>query len=225
MKKGIYSFIAVFIVLMSSCAPKLQSYDFSEEYATTLHYDEVTGDKPVVVVEEKSTMAGVPALNFYGGDLKRGGIWWAGKGISLEKGDVFIFDATDVGPDSIPFGATFPPLDLTTVEGMIKISARAGGKDSATAPTSAPVLYLELVDADGFKANAKKPFNKIENSEEFKDYYFDLKDVYMQSQPKHSVNGAFISSIKFYINPGQEAYSGLIYIREIKVVPAKSVVK
>ena len=226
MKKGsTYSFIAGFIVLVSSCAPKLQSYDFSEEYATSLHYAEMTGDTKVVVTEEKSEMVGVPFLNFYGGDLKRGGLWWAGKDITLEKGEVFVFEATNVGPDSIPFGASFPPIDLTTIEGIIKISARAGAIDSAVAPVSAPVLYLELVDGDGYKANAKRPSNTIENSEEFKDYYYDLKGMFVQNSPKHGVNGAFINSLKFYINPGQSAYTGKIYIREIKVLPAKSVVK
>jgi hypothetical protein len=224
MKKGsIYYLIAALIVLMSACAGKLQTYDLSEEYATSLHYkgtdDEVVGSEPAE--EEKSDLVGVPARNFYGGDLKRGAIWWVGKDISLEKGDVFIIDATNVGPDSIPFGGTFPPIDLIKEPLVLKVSARAQGKDG-----DMPVLYLQVDDAEGHQANGKRPFNKIENSEEFKDYYFDLRDIYVQSIPKkQKVNGAFINSIKFFINPGQTGYTGQIFIKEVKVVPAGSIPK
>lgn len=212
-KAGIYSLIAVCIALLSACAPKIQTYDLSQEYATTLHYEGSGADNKAAAEEEKSDLVGVLARSFYGGDLKRGAIWWAGKDITLEKGDVFIFDAENVGPDSIPFGATFPPLDLIKEEVRIKISARALG-------STTPVLYLQVDDADGYKANAKRPFQKIENSEEFKEYYFDLKDIFVQSVPKkHKVNGAMINSLKFFINPGQTGYTGQIFIKEIKVVP------
>ncbi len=215
MKRGtIYSLITVFIALLTACSGKIQTYDLSQEYATSLHYEGSSAENKSEAEEEKSDLVGVPALSFYGGDLKRGAIWWVGKDITLEKGDVFIFDATNVGPDSIPFGATFPPIDLVKEKVMIKISARAEGKEN-----DLPVLYLQLDDVDGYQANAKRPSQKIENSSEFKDYYFDLKDIYVQSQPKkHSVNGAMINSLKFFINPGQSGYTGLIYIKEIKVV-------
>ncbi len=220
MKKGtIYFLIAGVIALLSACGAKIQTYSLNEEYATSLHIEGSSIDKEdkTEKVEDKVELAGVPALNFYGGDLKRGGIWWAGKGIFLEKGDVFIFDAENVGPDSIPFGATFPPLDMQTVKLVVKISARAEAKDTVANPT--PTLYLQLEDANGAKADAKKPFQVIENSKEFKDYFFDLKDVFVQSMPKRKVNGTFINSIKFFINQGQAGYTGQIYIREIKVVP------
>ncbi len=214
MKKGTIYLIAC-ITFLYSCAGTMQTYDLNEEYARTLHYEEMAaGENKAESGEEKSDLVGVPALNFYGGDLKRGGIWWSGKGITLEKGDVFTFDAENVGPDSIPFGATFPPLDLLKAKVLVKISARAEGKDGAV-----PVLYLQVDDASGYKADAKRPSQKIENSADFKDYYFDLKDIFVQSVPKHSVNGAMINSLKFFINPGQTAFTGQIYIREIKLVP------
>ena len=214
MKKGLtYFLLASCVAMLSSCAGKMQSYDLSEEYATTLHYEgAAAGESKGEVVEEKSDLVGVLARSFYGGDLKRGAIWWAGKGISLEKGEVFVFDAENVGPDSIPFGATFPPLDLVKEKVMLKISARAEGGD-------APTLYLQVDDATGLKANGKRPFQKVENSADFKDYYFDLRDIYVQMNPKRAVNGAMINSLKFFINPGQAAYTGKIYIREIKVLP------
>jgi hypothetical protein len=219
MKKGsIYLIVAGLIVFVSSCAVKMQTYDLAEEYATSLHYEGASIDDGSVGEEEstKSEMVGVLASSFYGGDLKRGAIWWTGKDITLEKGEEFIFEAENVGPDSIPFGATFPPLDLIKEEVRLKISARAEGEGES------PTLYLQVDDADGFMTNAIRPFQKIENSEEFKDYYFSLKDIYTQVTPKkHKVNGAMINSLKFFINPGQVAYTGLIYIKEIKIVPAE----
>ncbi len=211
-------FLIGLISLLYGCAAKLQKYDLSEVYAPGLHYEGSEGStKTAVVEEEKSDLAGVPFRNFYGGDLKRGGIWFGGKGITLEKGEIFTFDAENVGPDSIPFGATFQPIDLIKEEVKIKISARTAG--------GSPTLYLQLNDAEGYNANAKWPSQKIEASEEFHDYYFDLKDMFMQSFPKkHKVNGAFINGIRFFINPGQAAFTGQLFIREIKIVavaPAK----
>lgn len=220
MKNGItYSLIATIICLMYACAPKMQTYDLSEEYATSLHYKGTDAeDNSEAEVEEKSDLIAIPARNFYGGDLKRGAIWWAGKGIFLEKGEVFVINANNIGPDSIPFGATFPPIDLIIAEVRLKVSARAEGLDSSITP----VIYMQVDDVDGYQANAKRPFNKIENSTEFKDYYFDLKDIYVQSSPKkHKVNGALINSLKFFINPGQTGYTGKIFIKEIKVVPVE----
>ena len=121
-----------------------------------------------------------------------------------------------------PFGATFPPLDLVKEAVFLKVSARAEGVNNI-----APIIYLQFSDADGFKTNAKMPSNKIENSTEFRDYYFDLKDIYQQNEPeKHKVNGALINNLQFLVNPGEDpGYTGKIYIREIKIVPAASVVK
>ncbi len=217
MKKGsIQSLIAAIIVLLSACAGKMQPYDLSYDYAKSLHYEGTEGVDSGEEEEEKSDLVGVPALSFYGGDLKRGGIWWAGKDIDMEKGEVFIFDATNVGKDSIPFGATFPPIDLLKETVQLKISARAVGLDS----TVTPVLYLQVDDVEGYKSNAKWPSQTIENSESFKDYYFDLKDIYVQNSPKkHKVNGTMINSLKFFINPGQTGYTGQIFIKEIKIVP------
>ena len=214
MKKGtIYILFIAFALVVSACSGKLQLYDLSQDYSKSLHFEGTEDVDKSADVEEKSDLAGVLARNFYGGDLKRGGIWFAGKDLELEKGDEFIFDATNIGPDSIPFGSTFPPIDLVTEKVILKITARAEYKEGE------PTLYLQLEDADGYKANAKMPFHKIENSADYKDYFFDLKDVFVQVYPKkHSVNGAMINSLRFYINPGQSGFTGMIYIKEIKVV-------
>jgi len=215
-KRRIYSLIAGMIALLSGCTVQVQTYNLSDDIATSLHYEGSTSEDKLEDEGEQSNLVGVPVLGFYGGDLKRGGIWWAGKGISLEKGDEFIYDIENVGPDSIPFGATFPPIDLIKEAVMLKISARAEAADSIGSPT----LYVQFEDAEGYKTNVKWPSNTIENSAEYKDYYFDLTAIYTQVTPKkHKVNGALVNSIKFFINPGQKAYTGLIYIKEIKIIP------
>lgn len=219
MKKGNINILFIGCVsLLAACAPKIQTYDLNQDYATSLHI-EGTEDKKETkgpVEEEKSDLVGVPFRNFYGGDLKRGGVWFGGKGIAIEKGDVFMFDVENAGPDSLAVGATFQPLDLAKEEVRIKISARATGNVS-------PLLALELKDIDGFMTNAKWPSQKIEISEEFKDYYFDTKDIFVQNMPKkHKVNGSMINNLKFYVNPGQQpAFTGQIYVKEIKVIPVK----
>lgn len=222
MKKGIiYSFIAVIAAaILTACAAKIQTYDLSEEYTTSLHYKGTDAEDATEEEEPESDLVGIPARHYYGGDLKRGAIWWAGKGITLEKGDFFTINATNVGPDNTAFGATFPPIDLLAEEVAIKVSVRAEGSNG-----DIPTLYLQVDDANGYQANAKRPFHKIENSGEFKDYYFDMRDIYVQSTPKkHKVNGALINSLKFFVNPGQTGYTGKIFIKEIRVVPAKSIV-
>jgi hypothetical protein len=236
MKNGIiYSLVTGCVVALTSCGVQLQSYDLSEEYAIGLHNQE----EPVKKGEskkqedesEKSALIGVTARSFYGGDLKRGGIWWASTGIYIERGDTFAIEVSHPEVDTLdavpanpasntnthPFGATFPPIDMIKEPVMLKVIARAESKD-----TVAAVLHVQLVDADGYKTNAKLPLNKIENSTEFKEYFFDLRDIYNQSQPeKHKVNGALINGIQFFINPGEmPGYNGMIYISEIRVVPA-----
>lgn len=236
----IYSLLAGLVAFMSSCAAEFQTYNLSEEIAPSLHYPSGSSassdNKEVEEESSKSNLVGVPAKSFYGGDLKRGAIWWASKDVSLEKGDFFSIYVSHIGADSVtngttnpaidlpgtPFGATFPPLDLIKEPVILKISARAEGANGTE-----PILYLQVADADGYQANAKRPFNKIENSTEFKDYYFDMRDIYVQGVPKnHKVNGALINSLQFFINPGQEGgYTGSIFIKEIRVILAPPAMK
>lgn len=238
MKKGIiFSLITGFAFALTSCGVQLQTYDLSDEYAIGLHNQEEPVKKGAVKEEEageKSALIGVTARSFYGGDLKRGGIWWASKGIYIDRGDTFAIEVTPVEPDSAalasntliqnkhPFGATFPPIDLIKEPVMLMISARAESKDTTSA-----MLYVQVVDADGFMTNTKLPFNKIENSTEFKEYFFDLRDIYTQTLPeKHKVNGALINTLQFFVNPNQTpGFDGIIYVSEIRIVPATPVTK
>jgi hypothetical protein len=228
----IFSVIAgvVVLMLMAACSGKFQTYDLSEDYAVSLHYqpaEEGAAPEP----DESESLAGVPARSFYSGDLKRGAIWWGSKGVTLEKGEEFIFSVTHIGPDSTPFGATmpsidqqgtpfgatFPPLDMSKETLVLKLVARAQSENGVE-----PVLYMQVGDASGYQANAKRPSQKIANSEEFEEYYFELHDIYQQIEPKkYKVNGAMINSLKFFINLNEEKFAGEIIIREIKVLLEK----
>src|SRR6478735_4108086 len=105
MTKGIiYVVFAGVVFLISSCSAEFQKYDLSEEYATTIHYEGMSADDKPAEEEGASDLVGIPGRTFYNGDLMRGAIWFGGKGISLDKGDVYTIEAINVGPDSIPFG-------------------------------------------------------------------------------------------------------------------------
>ncbi|MFN3406043.1 MAG: hypothetical protein ACK40G_18255 [Cytophagaceae bacterium] len=214
---------SAFIGTLVACSPQFHSYNLAKEYASSLHYEEGYSEEKGGGQEEDSNagLAGMIAKNFYGGDLKRGGLWFGGADLFLEKGDVFEIEAENVGGDAAPFGATFPPMDFIIEDVVIKISARAQGKDG-----SEPELHLQMDDASGNQTNAQRPSVKIENSEEFKDYYFSLKGIWQQEVPKKAkVNGAMINGIKFFVNPGQDGFSGMIYIEAIQIVPASEIEK
>jgi hypothetical protein len=237
-KSIVFSFLVVLLIELTSCGVQLQSYDLAEDYAIGMHNQEEPAKKGAVIKQDddgKSALIGVTARSFYGGDLKRGGIWWASQGIYIERGDTFAIEVSPLETDSNsavvnpsaaenkhPFGATFPPIDLIKEPVMLKLFARAESNDSSSA-----VLHVQVTDADGYMTNAKLPFNKIENSEEFNEYFFDLREIYMQSQPeKHKVNGALVNSLQFFINPGETpGFNGTLYITEIRIVPAPPVAK
>lgn len=212
-----YALFPLAILLMTACAGQFKTYDLSEDYMTSLHYEGSSGASGSE--EDVDERKGVPAIKYYNGDLLGGAIWWARKGIKLDKEDDFIVIADSIGPESTPFGSTFPPLDFTTEKIMLKVTARAEGKDGAV-----PSLHLQLVDANGYKTNASRPSQEIKNTDDVEDYYFDLNEIYVQSTPeKHQVNGGFINSLEFLINPGGTPFTGKIIIEEMKVVPASAV--
>jgi hypothetical protein len=59
----------------------------------------------------------------------------------------------------------------------------------------------------------------MEPGTDFADYYFDFTDKYEQSWPNaQKVTPTSIAEILFFINPGGSAYTGILYIDEIKVI-------
>lgn len=202
------------MALITGCGGEFQTYTIADNYGTSLHY---LGSSAGQGGEEEDTRKGVPAKSYYNGDLIGGAIWWARKGITIDKEEDFLVIAEAIGPDSIPFGATFPPLDFTSEEVQLKITARAESEDETPV-----VLHLLLQDGGGYITNGKTTTITINNTDDVEEYFFNLKDVFVQKTPApHQVNGAFINGLQFYINPRGKPFTGKIYIDEIKVVPLK----
>lgn len=204
------------ITLLSSCGAEFQTYTISDTYASSLHY---SGSKQAAGNgAEEDERKGVPAKSYYNGDLIGGAIWWARKGITIDKEEDFTVIAEGIGPDSIPFGATFPPLDFVTERVMLKVTARVESDNDVE-----PTLTLVAQDGGGFLANAKAPTITIKNTEDVEDYFFPMEEIFVQNSPvPHKVNGAFINSLQLYINIGGEPFTGKIFIDEIKIVPVKA---
>lgn len=212
----LYSYLFVGLAaLMTACSGEFQTYTISDTYATSLHY---SGSSQGAGAEEEDERKGVPAKSYYNGDLIGGAIWWARKGIVIDKEEDFLVIAEAIGPDSTPFGATFPPLDFVSEEVQIKVTARAEYEEG-----DAPTLVLQMQDGGGYFTNEKTTSITIKNTEEVEEYFFTLDDVFKQKTPvPHLVNGGFINSLQVLINPGGPAFTGKIFIEEIKVVPVKS---
>ena len=172
------------------------------------------------VEEEEVLECGIPGTKFQGGDLMDGPVWWTGAGdLSLSnKGGIYEITANGIGPQYTPFGQTLPGLDMRgdekTGKLAVKITARSEGE-------SYPTLALQFDDFEGFQTNAKRPTKRIHKGDEFKDYYFMLNDdVWVQSWPAdHAVNACLLSKIMLFINPGGPAYTGKLFIKEIKIIP------
>lgn len=208
MSKNIIIYL-ITLVLLSSCGAVFQTYTLDNEYATSLHFEGATGG----IGEVEDTRKGVLAKSYYNGDLLGGAIWWKRSGLKLDKEDEFIVIADSAA--NTPFGATFPPLDFITDKVKIKVTAYAEGIGGLE-----PTLQLIMVDGSGYETNAKPSTIVVKNSDDTKDYYFELsEEMFQQSTPReHKVNGGLINSIMLVVNPEGPAYYGKIYIDAIKIV-------
>lgn len=213
MRAFLKTYCLLMMAVLTACSGEFQTYDLAEDNMAGLH---VKASGASSGTEEVELKRGVPAKGYYRGDLLGGAIWWARKGITIDKEEDFIVIADGVGPESTPFGATFPPLDFIIEKMMIKVTARAEGDKDVE-------LELQLHDGNGFMTNKKRPSIIIENSDDTEEYYFLLDDAFEQIEPEaHAVNGGFINSVQLFINPGGEAYTGKIYIDELRVVAVKA---
>lgn len=159
---------------------------------------------------------GIPATAFKGGNLMDGN-WWTGTtgDMSLNnKGGVFEIKCNGIGPAYTPLGMEMGAVDFTG-DVVIRMKARSEGENT-------PVMALQFDDFEGFQANGARPTKRIHIGDDFKDYCFKVdKSVWSQTWPEnHSVNGALISKVMFFPNPGGPAYTGTIFISEIQVINA-----
>lgn len=215
MRAFLKTYCLLMIAVLTACSGEFQTYDLAQDNMAGLH---VKASGASSGAEEVELKRGVPASGYYRGDLLGGSIWWARKGITIDKEEDFIVIAEGVGPESTPFGATFPPLDFAIEKMMIKVVARVEGESQKDVE-----LVLQLQDGNGFVTNKKRPSIVIKNSDDTEEYYFLLDDAFEQVEPEvHAVNSGFINSIQLFINPGGEPYTGKIYLDELRVVAAKA---
>jgi len=63
---------------------------------------------------------------------------------------------------------------------------------------------------------------KIEESAEFKNYYYNYAGKYDQTYPDvQTVDPSGMRDVIFFVNPGGEPYTGKIFIDEIEVITEK----
>jgi hypothetical protein len=141
--------------------------------------------------------------------------WWSGNQDKIKlsrEEEVLKAELIAAGPAYETFGRAFTsPIDFTKTP-VVKIRAKIQGEKSAT-------LRIDLKDTDGYGTNAKPVSVKMEPGTDFADYYFDFTDKYEQSWPNaQKVTPTSIAEILFFINPGGSAYTGILYIDEIKVI-------
>jgi hypothetical protein len=158
-------------------------------------------------------------IESFNGDI---GDWWTGEGgrLSLEKqGGALKVNAKKVGPKYDAFGRPYNGFDFASEPVALKVRARAEG-------AKAPLLWIALKDANGYTTNAKPETKRIAVGDQFTDYYFRYDYKLRQSFPEEKLLDAkSITTIMFFINPGSSAYTGTLYIDEVKAVPASEAAK
>jgi hypothetical protein len=132
--------------------------------------------------------------------------------IKLSKdGEMMKVDFIEAGPAFEAFGRGFEKIDFTKTP-VVKIRIKAQGEKPAN-------LRIDIKDANGFTTNAKPVAIKIEAGTNFADYYYDFTDKFEQIFPNvQKVDPQGIVEMVAIVNPGGEAYTGTIYIDEIKVI-------
>jgi hypothetical protein len=99
----------------------------------------------------------------------------------------------------------------------LKVSAKAEGNVN-------PSLQLEMVDYTGKVTNAKLMTIKVDRSEYFTDYFFNLNGAFWQSFPEFTaVNGAMIKEVRLIVNPRRNKFQGKVIIDEMEIVFGESI--
>jgi hypothetical protein len=138
--------------------------------------------------------------------------WWAGnEKVNLEKlGDQMVVACNGAGPTYELFGRAFDEMDFNKAQ-IVRIKARSEG--------GSPLLRVDFKDKNGYVTNGSPVINKIQESSDFKDYFYNYRGKYTQSWPEaQTVDPSGIKEVLMFINPGGEAFTGKIFIEEIEVI-------
>lgn len=177
------------------------------DWTGTLYIDEIkvvsTSEMPVVVAQAGGM------IDDFSEELYS---WWAGnEKVNLEKlGDQMVVACNAAGPTYELFGRAFNEMDFNKAQ-IVRIKARSEG--------GSPLLRVDFKDKNGYVTNGSPVINKIQESTEFKDYFYNYRGKYTQSWPdKQTVDASGIKEVLMFINPGGEAFTGKIFIEEIEVI-------
>ncbi|MFO7868959.1 MAG: hypothetical protein R6U95_06650, partial [Bacteroidales bacterium] len=84
-----------------------------------------------------------------------------------------------------------------------------------------PELRVDVQDYKGYLSNGNPATNWLEPTEnkEFISYVYIYKDNMFQAHPvRRELDAKRITHVLFFVNPGKEAWSGDIYIDDIKII-------
>jgi hypothetical protein len=108
------------------------------------------------------------------------------------------------------FGKQFDEMDFTSTPVIrMKIKSTAAGK-----------IRVDLKDAEGKITNAKEINKQMTAGDEFKDFYFDFTDKWVQSYPEAgTVDPVEIVEMLIFINGGGPEFKGIITIDDVEALP------
>jgi len=141
--------------------------------------------------------------------------WWAAnEKINLEKkGDAMLLDCNGAGSNYETFGRSINEMDFTKAQ-IVRIKARAEGGE--------PMLRIDFKDKNGHTTNEFPAVNKILETPDYKDYYYNYSGKYSQTYPdKQTVDPTGMKDLIGFVNPGGPGFIGKIYIEEIEVIDDK----
>ena len=158
-------------------------------------------------------------IESFNGDINN---WWTGEGgryVTETSGGALKVKAKKVGPRYDAFGSPYPNLDFS---GGVALRVRARAESE-----KAPVLRIDLRDANGYTSNAKPVVNRIAiDNSKYTEYYFVYDAKLKQAWPEEKVlDPKAINQLTYFLNPGSTPWTGTLYIDEVRAIPLSQVPK
>jgi hypothetical protein len=201
MMNKLFKIYFLLILMMTSCVAHFQN--------------PVINDQAQLALQEMPEK-GIPVMKYHDGILEDfsydNSRWstWSDKLILLQEKGSLKVEAKQAGPDYSNLSFKFPTADFSQAT-VIRIAAKAEGKPM-------PVLKVVLKDVNGKEANALASSDTVKSSE-WKYYYFNFKNKWLQSWPKSDkVDSTAISEMLIFINSGGPEFSGTLYIDEVSAL-------
>jgi hypothetical protein len=134
--------------------------------------------------------------------------------IALERKDnVLHMTCAETGPGYENVIKPIDPINMAGDYHIFRVKAKAEG--------AAPDLRITVKDKKGYDSNGDPVVQKIEVTDDFKNYYYDFKGKFKQSWPDaQELSPEVIKEVVMMINAGGNPtpYTGKILIDEIEVI-------